>query len=203
MRRPSRWVVPSRVNRSSRKVDVAPPVALDARGEARVPGEAAEPPDQETLLGATPGIRIEDRSTSGQIRKIGPVVRVGQDSKVAVVLIVAVRVRGKVHVAGVSIGCIDFGVRSVGLRRTSEVLTVTPTLAVKAIPDAKADSGLYEPFRAMAEVMQHLRLSAFIAEAHHNERLADCRAYGAPGHEAPFQISEPWSSPQPHLVDAA
>src|SRR6266851_7406098 len=102
--------------------DVSPPVCLHAVSDPRVPRESPEPPDEKAALGAAPGARVDNRLPTREVREVGPVVRVGEDRVVAVVLVMAVRIGREVDVAGVGAGGVDLRMAGVGLRRAGEVL---------------------------------------------------------------------------------
>src|SRR2546428_9103 len=142
------------------------------------------------------------RSRPGQVGKVCPVVSVRYDRQVTVVLVVAVGVGWKVHIARMRHRSVHLGMRGVGLRRAGEVLAVTSALPVETIPDPKANAGLYQPFGAVAQVVQHLRLAPLVAETHHDKGVANGRAQGLRGHQLPFAIAKPGSSPKPDLIDA-
>src|SRR5438067_62175 len=69
-------------------VEVAPPVIGDTGAGAAVSREPAEPPDEEALLGASPGLGADRRPTAGEVGEVGPVVSVALHHEVTVVLVV-------------------------------------------------------------------------------------------------------------------
>src|SRR5262245_52291013 len=91
----------------------------------------------------------------------------------------------------------------IGLAGTREVLSVTSALAVEAVPQSEADSGLNEPFGPVTKVVEHLRLAPFVAETHHGEWLLDRRAQCLRRNVQPLQVPKPWTSPEPDFIDAA
>src|SRR5713101_5562807 len=181
--------------------DVSPPVCLHAVSDPRVPRESPEPPDEKAALGAAPGARVDNRLPTREVREVGPVVRVGEDRVVAVVLVMAVRIGREVDVAGVGACGVDLRMAGVGLRRAGEVLSVAAALPIKPIPESQADAGLDERLSPMPEVVEHLRDRALVAEAHDHEPPGDLWAERSRLGDPVFEVSEPRPAPEPYLVD--
>src|SRR5216684_8337915 len=115
--------------RPPREIDVAPPIVLHSSGLSCMAWETTQPPDEEALLGAAPGAGVDHRLVPGEIREIGPVIGVGEDREVAVVLVMAVGVRWEVHVAGMGDRRVDLGMGGVRCWGTGKVLRVARALA--------------------------------------------------------------------------
>jgi hypothetical protein len=90
---------------------------------------------------------------------------------------------------------------SVGLRRAGVVLSVSAALPIKPIPESQPDAALDERLSPMAEVVEHLRDEALVTEAHNHERPGDLGAERSRVGDPVLKVSEPRSTPEPHLVD--
>src|SRR6266566_3048666 len=152
------------------KKDVTPPVVLYALRAADVPREAPEPPDHEAALRSAPGGRIDGRLATREVREVRPVVGIGDDGVVAVVLVMAVGVGREVNVASMlSRRRVDLGVREVRLGRAGEVLGVAAACSVEPVPKPEADPGLDECLGPVPQIVEHLRHGPFVVEAHDRE----------------------------------
>jgi hypothetical protein len=120
---------------------------------------------------------------------------------VAVVLVMAVRIGREVDVADVRACGVDLRMVGVGLRRAGVVLSLAVALPVKPIPESQTDAALDERLSPMPEVVEHLRDGALVAEAHDHEPPGDPGAERLRLGDPVLEVSEPRSTPEPHLVD--